>query len=128
MCRMPTAACRILSVARSSSARTGPETVPSGSNRGSLTFEQSDGNAITMPAFKDTGEATYQGEVFSGTYDITYAPSYYCSTGGPIPCQRLRLRKAVALGTSGSLDFDAKTVQVSGKLTKNGQKVPDSSS
>ena len=103
-------------------------TVPSGSNRGSLTFEQSDGNAITMPAFKDTGEATYQGEVFSGTYDITYAPSYYCSTGGPIPCQRLRLRKAVALGTSGSLDFDAKTVQVSGKLTKNGQKVPDSSS
>jgi len=100
-------------------------TVPSGTNRGSLTFEQSDGNAIGMPSFKDTGEATYQGEIFAGTYDITYGPSYYCSSSSPLPCMRQRLRKGVALNTSGSLDFDVKTVNVSGKLTKNGQTVPD---
>jgi len=102
-------------------------TVPNGSYRGNLTFEQADGNAIGMQTFKDSGEATYQGELFSGTYDVVYTPSYYCSTTSPIPCQRLRIRKGVTLNQSGSLDFDVKTVQVSGKLTKNGSTMPDGS-
>ncbi len=101
--------------------------VPSGSNRGNLRFEQSDGNSISMQGFKDSGDATYQGEVFAGNYDVVFEPSYYCSTSSPLPCQRLRLRKGVTLNTSGSLDLDAKTVSVSGKLTKNGQTVPDGS-
>lgn len=99
--------------------------VPSGTNRGYLRFEQSDGNSISMQAFKDTGDATYQGEVFAGTYDVVFEPSYYCNSSSPLPCQRLRLRKAVPLTTSGSLDVDGKTVNVSGKLTKNSQSVPD---
>ncbi|MBL8634795.1 MAG: hypothetical protein JNM40_16340 [Myxococcales bacterium] len=99
--------------------------VPNGSNRGNLTFEQADGNAIGMQTFKDTGDATYQGELFTGTYDVVYTPSYYCSSSSPIPCQRLRIRKGVTLNQSGSLDFDVKTVQVSGKLTKNGAVMPD---
>ncbi len=102
-------------------------TVPNGSYRGNLTFEQADGNAVGMQTFKDTGEATYQGELFSGTYDVIYTPSYYCSSSSPIPCQRLRIRKGVTLNQSGSLDFDVKTVQVSGKLTKNGAAMPDGS-
>ena len=99
--------------------------VPNGVNRGSIAFEQADGNSISMQSFKDNGEATYQGELFAGSYDLVYIPSYYCSTAGPLPCQRLRVRKAVTLNTSGSLDVDAKTVQISGKFTKNSQTVPD---
>ena len=97
------------------------QTVPDGTNRGSLTFGFKDGGAVTMPSFKDTGEATYQGEVFAGSYDVTYQPSYYCSTSTVLPCQSATLRTDLQLTVSGALDFDAKTVNVSGKLTRNGQ-------
>ena len=100
--------------------------VPDGSYRGNLTFELKQGSSRAMTSFKDTGDATYQGEVFVGTYDVIYNRSSYCSTGGVLPCGSLRLRSGLAVTTSGALDFDLKTINVSGKLTKNGAAIPDS--
>ena len=99
--------------------------VPDGANRGYLLFAHKDGGSLSMPGFGDAGDATYQGEVFAGNFDVTYQPSYYCGSAGPLPCQAVRLRSDLGLSVSGSIDFDAKTVSLSGKLTKNGQKVPD---
>ena len=100
-------------------------TLPDGTNRGSLLFVAKRGGSRAMPAFATTGEATYTGEVFAGTYDISYQPSVYCKTGEALPCQQVLLRSDVDLTQSGALDFDIKTVQVSGKLTKNGARVAD---
>jgi len=61
--------------------------VPDGTNRGNLTFVEKSGSSRSMPSFKDTGDTTYQGEVFAGSYSIFYNPSYYCSTMSPLPCQ-----------------------------------------
>ncbi|HMY56800.1 MAG TPA: hypothetical protein PK472_01020, partial [Pseudomonadota bacterium] len=55
--------------------------------RGSLTFTEKSGSSRTMPSFKDTGEATYQGDLFAGSYSIFYNPSYNCSMTSPLPCQ-----------------------------------------
>ncbi len=100
-------------------------TLPDGINRGSLLFVAKRGGSRAMPAFTATGEATYAGEVFAGTYDISYQPSIYCKTGEALPCQQVLLRSDVDLTQAGALDFDIKTVQVSGKLTKNGARVAD---
>ena len=61
-----------------------------------------------MPSFKDMGDATYQGELWAGNYDVNYLPSYYCSTSSPLPCQSAQLRTDVQLTVSGALDFDAR--------------------
>jgi uncharacterized Zn-binding protein involved in type VI secretion len=100
-------------------------TVPDGEYRGSLIFALVDGGSRSMTSFSDTGDATYRGEVFAGTYDVRYQPSGSCRSSGPLPCQSATLRAQVALSDSGALDLDAKVARVSGRLTRNGAAVPD---
>ena len=64
--------------------------VPGGSgSRGAISLNLVEGGERRMPALSATGEATYKGELFAGSYDIFYQPPSSCSEAGPLPCQSL---------------------------------------
>ncbi len=103
------------------------DAVASGSYRGAIAFALEQGSERRMPSFAASGEATYQGELFAGTYDVYYQHASSCSEAGPLPCQRALLKSKLSITTNGTLDLDLKIVAVSGRVTKNGAVVPEGS-
>jgi hypothetical protein len=74
-------------------------------------------------ALGTSGPARYQATVFAGHYPVVYRSHSLCD-GGPLPCIDAVLEEDLALSSSGALDLDLGTVQVSGAVTLNGGPMP----
>ncbi|MCS6914897.1 MAG: hypothetical protein NZ890_16885 [Myxococcota bacterium] len=73
--------------------------VPSGRRgRGWLLFNLEGGGGRRMPPFGPTGEARYEGEVFTGKYDVLYQPELDCQPGDSLPCQHHLIRGCLPSG------------------------------
>ena len=68
-----------------------------------------------------TGDATYQGELFLGTYDVSYQGQLYHRSATTVGFGQ---PGAAMRSLTVSAWIDAKTVKVSGKLTKTAQGSP----
>ncbi len=93
--------------------------------RGYIVFADGNTGEVWHPMPAVSGKATYQGEMFPGTYDAYYQPGERCHPDGALPCQSVRLGKALELLLDRELDFDVATVQITGRMTRNGARVPD---
>ena len=101
----------------------------SGSSVGSVVFTGQGGGALTS-ATLGTGRSAYGFTLVPGTYDVSWVSSGQgCGSATPpaAPCNGGTLRTGVALGSSGALDLDLKSVQVTGTVTVNGQPMPAAS-
>ena len=93
--------------------------------RGHLRFEGPDG-WVRLP-LAAAGPASFQGALFAGTYAVFYEPPPACDPDdAALPCQRARLLAPTPFTTSGWLDLDAHVVDITGTVTRNGAKLPQS--
>ncbi len=103
--------------------------------RGRLVFERADiGEAVRVP-LRSSGGSAYAVSVSPGEYLVAYEPqdaanwratSDGCAAPGlaAMPCVGGLLQR-VTVSTSGALDLDLQTVQMTGRVTVNGAMPPD---
>jgi len=102
--------------------------IPSTGSRGQIELTPTDPSTTPISIELGDGEdATYTAMVLAGTYDVGYDgdDSGCHGTAAPvIPCNGAVVKSGVSLKTSGDLDLDVTTVQVSGAVTLNGAAFP----
>ncbi len=75
--------------------------------------------------FAETGAITYSQTIFAGMYDI-YVHGNYETVQSVLPGARdMIVQKNLALSTTTTKDFDAKTLKLSGSVTLNGASMPN---
>ena len=99
-------------------------------SRGSLTFTRDDGGSVTTRSMGSTGPAAYAVALLPGRYDIHFAANpALCGreTLPTVPCVGGLLFGGQNLESSGVLDVDLDSVQVTGSVTLAGATLPDES-
>lgn len=94
--------------------------------RGSITFAHESGGAVSF-TMEASGEERYELALLSGSYDLTYEPTYTVCSGSTVPsvpCIGGPINSGVALTVDGVLDIDIPRVRVSGAVTLNGESFP----
>ena len=97
-------------------------------NRGSLIFLMSVGGSGEVKDFENSGDFTYHITLIKGNYDISLsANGRLCWTENPsaIPCVSGPLKTNQQLTASGALNIDIPAVQVQGRVTVNGDEMPN---
>ncbi len=99
-----------------------------GADRGLIRFQEKDSGDV-LASVGASGPAQYQLRLFPGTYSVTFENRLDCPATGspPYPCQgEVLLKDPLSLAASGNLDFELKTVTLSGTVRLNGAALPAS--
>jgi len=107
------------------------ETLPDAAgDRGLLVFTRSAGGTATTSSLGITGAASYYLSLLPGTYGVAYVANPGLCDGlvpPPVPCVGAALLEDVSLESSGVLDVDILSAEVTGALTVNGAVMADES-
>jgi hypothetical protein len=98
--------------------------------RGYIMFAGSDGTTLST-ALQPTGAASYAVTLLPGSYDLAFSGNDALCAGGAtpgVPCIGAALQPNVALSADGTLDLDVPLRHVNGRVTLNGQPLPDADS
>lgn len=96
-----------------------------GISRGRLRFRNVETVDDYDVDFGETGGVNYSQKMFAGLYDV-YIHGNYESQQSVLPSNRdMMVQKGLALTTSATKDFDAKTLTLSGNVTLNGAAMPN---
>ncbi len=91
-----------------------------GAPRGRLRFEQEDAGDVAV-ALGSSGPAQYQVRLFPGAYAVRFENLADCAAGSAFPCQSATtLQSALSVTSTGALDFDVRTVTLSGVVRLDG--------
>lgn len=105
------------------------EQMPEGAaDRGTLVFRNDDGSAASTEPLGAGGEASYRMRLIAGNYQVEWAPGdAHCGAepAGDVPCSGGVVNEEASLGSSGSLDVDLETADVTGEVTVEGDDLPD---
>jgi hypothetical protein len=97
-------------------------------SRGAISFTELTSGSTASFALAATGPATYSVQLFPGTYSVRLSTPANAKLNGLPPGGLTQLAAAVALGTDQTLNYDVRSVTISGTLTAGGAPIPDSPS
>lgn len=96
-----------------------------GQPRGRLRFRNVDTLVDDDIDLGETGAVMYSRKLFAGLYDV-YIHGNFDTVQSVLPSnQQMMVEKRLALATTITKDFDAKTVTLTGKVTLNGAPIPN---
>ncbi|MEO6600271.1 MAG: hypothetical protein ABIQ16_10390 [Polyangiaceae bacterium] len=94
--------------------------------RGELEFRDVVSGQASRANIQTTGPGGFSVRLYAGTYDVTLITSSSSALVGLPTGAKLRLASALLINEETPLDFDVKTVEVTGIVTANGAPLPDS--
>lgn len=95
-------------------------------SRGAITITNTVSGGYVSISLGSSGEAAYSTTLFKGTYNMSLVPGSESSQNS-IPAINMILGKDIELNAKTTKDFNLDTVDLSGKITLNGNKMPDNS-
>jgi len=93
-------------------------------DRGYLRFTNTSTNDYLSVSIGENGAATFNIELFAGTYDVTFRPADD-DDQTVLPFMDVVLEKGRLIEDVTELNYDLRTVDVGGVVTLNGQQMPD---
>lgn len=96
-----------------------------GKERGDMRFYNIETGDEYVTSLGETGAVTYSQSIFAGAYDI-YVHGNYTAQQSVLPGSRSQMvQRNVAFTTDTTKDIDVKTLTLTGKVTLNGQTMPN---
>lgn len=95
-------------------------------SRGSIGFINKKSGSSIYINIGSSGKAAYSATIFKGTYDIVFSPNN-ASYQNVFPAMNAVLASDVVIDADAKKDFDLETAKISGKITVNGNAMPNNS-